>query len=83
MVNCNKQQVRFTMAGFGAFANKRLRDVVFPGTHDAGIYGSELGSVVKAQSLSIGQKMKNEVRVRFKRWGKQGLFAVGGLKSPL
>ena len=24
------------MAGFEAFANKRLCDVVFPGTHDAG-----------------------------------------------
>ncbi len=50
------------MAGFGAFANKRLCDVVFPGTHDAGIYGSQLGSMVKTQNLSIGEQAKAGVR---------------------
>jgi hypothetical protein len=50
------------MAGFGAFANKRLCDVVFPGTHDAGIYGNDLGSVVKTQRLSIGEQAKAGVR---------------------
>ncbi len=50
------------MAGFGAFANKRLCDVVFPGTHDAGIYGANLGKVVKTQNLSIGEQAKAGVR---------------------
>jgi hypothetical protein len=50
------------MAGFGAFANKRLCDVVFPGTHDAGIYGNDLGGVIKTQNLSIGEQAKAGVR---------------------
>lgn len=50
------------MAGFGAFANKRLCDVVFPGTHDAGIYGNDLGGVIKTQNLSIGEQANAGVR---------------------
>ena len=50
------------MAGFAAFANKRLCDVVFPGTHDAGIYGTELRGVVRTQHLSIGEQARAGVR---------------------
>ncbi|MFT7287475.1 MAG: hypothetical protein ACI87W_001589 [Halieaceae bacterium] len=34
------------MTGFAAFGNKKFCDGVFPGTHDAGIYG-DLGCTVK------------------------------------
>lgn len=50
------------MAGFAAFPNKRLCDVVFPGTHDAGIYGPELGGTAKTQSLSLGEQAAAGVR---------------------
>ena len=47
---------------FAAFANKRLCDVVFPGTHDAGIYGSGLGATARTQNLSLGEQAKAGVR---------------------
>jgi hypothetical protein len=47
---------------FAAFANKRLCDVVFPGTHDAGIYGGELGATARTQSLSLGEQAEAGVR---------------------
>jgi hypothetical protein len=50
------------MAGFGAFSNKRLCDVVFPGTHDAGIYGNSLGGSARTQSLTIGEQAAAGVR---------------------
>jgi hypothetical protein len=50
------------MAGFAAFPNKRLCDVVFPGTHDAGIYGTALGATAKTQNLSLGEQAAAGVR---------------------
>lgn len=50
------------MAGFAAFQNKRLCDVVFPGTHDAGIYGAALGGTARTQNLTLGQQAAAGVR---------------------
>jgi hypothetical protein len=67
------------MAGFGAFQNKRLCDVVFPGTHDAGIYGDGLGATAKTQSRNIFEQAKAGVR-----WFDLRIATVktkGGLKQ--
>ena len=50
------------MSGFAAFSNKRLCDVVFPGTHDAGIYGDHLGGTARTQTLSLGEQAGVGVR---------------------
>ena len=50
------------MAGFAAFPTKRLCDVVFPGTHDAGIYGNNLGATARTQNLSLGEQAAAGVR---------------------
>lgn len=41
---------------FENYQNLRLCDVVFPGTHDAGIYGNDLGVTARTQDLTIGQQ---------------------------
>lgn len=47
---------------FAAFKTKRLCDVVFPGTHDAGIYGKGLGGTARTQTLSLGEQAQAGVR---------------------
>jgi hypothetical protein len=39
-----------------------LCDVVFPGTHDAGIYGTALGGTARTQSLTLGEQAEAGVR---------------------
>lgn len=41
---------------FANHGNMRLRDVVFPGNHDAGIYKNQLGPTFRAQILDIAQQ---------------------------
>ena len=50
------------MPGFAAYPTKRLCDVVFPGTHDAGIYGNNLGATARTQNLSLGEQAAAGVR---------------------
>ncbi len=47
---------------FENYQGLRLCDVVFPGTHDAGIYGSDLGGTARTQDLTIGQQALVGVR---------------------
>jgi len=47
---------------FGNYPAKRLCDVVFPGTHDAGVYGTELGATARTQTLNLGEQAAAGVR---------------------